>query len=686
METRQQKKTSAEAGTDPPPEGELDTIPEEELETIPEEELEVDGGERKSTDMEQLTDLLHRHMRDQETRWRRMEEDLSHLHQEVQQSRKQPMEVPSEWRKTQDVQDDQIYSRHSSTMQNINWKGPKMQPYTDGEDIEHYLCIFERIAHACQWPCDEWALCLAPLLTGKARSAYVAMDIDDTMNYYKVKRAVLQKFEISTVTYRLRFRSLERKEEETPQELQVRLKELYNKWLDPKTKTKEQIGDAIIMEQFLKVISPELRTWIKERDPKTSKEAADMAEAFLAARRPSNAPLAPKPRPPTPFGKTFGPYDSKPHQFRPSTAPHYAPRLDTRDRSTYACHLCGVTGHLKAQCPKATSSKKYLCSVSNLHGDMFEGQREELTTGVVVDDKPCIALLDSGSDRTLIRQDSLPKDVVFCGGTMDIVCIHGDKVRYPIAEVTIQLEGQSYVLSVGVLEHLPYQIVLGLDVPILPELIAKQSVETTLNSNDCLMAVTRSKSNQKDSPTAEWEELPFANDEIVTANNGKVRKSKRQKRQDKVKGTKIDEHVLNPSEPDLFSICSDVAALQKDPSLAPLFNKCVSETTKVTGCGKDVFVIKGDKLYRRSELSDQLVVPQSLRPTILHLSHSVPWSGHLGQAKTFSRMIKRFYWPQQYSDTVKYCQSCPECQLTAPNKKGDRAPLISMPIIDTPFS
>lgn len=677
--TRQNpKKTRADAGTDP-----LNDQP------------GAVGGEPEpeSTSVEQLSGLLHRLMQQQDERWNKMQEDISHLQREMQQSRAEQREDPGELRAeeppTQSSHYDQMYSRHSSTTRN-SWKGPKMQPYTDGEDIEHYLCTFERIAHACQWPCDEWALRLAPLLTGKARSAYVAMDIDDTMNYNRVKRAVLQKFEISTETYRRRFRSTELGEEESPRELQVRLKELYYKWMDPKTKTKEEIGDTIVLEQFLRILSPELHTWIKERDPKTSKEAADMAEAFLAARRPSKTLLAPKPHPPIPLGKTFVP-EPRPSYFRPSGAFQHAPRSDG-DRSNYACHLCGQIGHLKAQCPKANSrsSKNYMCSVTNLPDkvDQSEAHQEDLTMGVVIDDKPCIALLDSGSDRTLVRQDSLPKDVIFCGGTVDIVCIHGDRVRYPIAEVTVQVEGQSFALLVGVLEQLPYQIVLGLDLPILSELIAKQSTEAKSDFNDCLMAVTRSHSQHKaTSQRTGWEELPFANADMLNANNGKVKKSKRQKRQEKVKGTRLKEKILQPIESELFPIGSDVAKLQKqDSTLANLYSKCVPETTTVTSRGKEVFVIKEGKLYRRSEIGDQLVVPQTLRSTILNLSHSIPWAGHLGQAKTFSRMVPRFYWPQQYSDTVKYCQSCPECQLTAPNKKGDRAPLISMPIIDTPFA
>ncbi|KAL2080771.1 hypothetical protein ACEWY4_024564 [Coilia grayii] len=88
------------------------------------------------------------------------------------------------------------------------WSPPKMTPYSDDEDIEHYLTTFERLALANQWPRGSWAVYLVPLLTGKARAAYVARDIHDTMDYAKVKDAILNKFEIDHDTYRHRFRSM----------------------------------------------------------------------------------------------------------------------------------------------------------------------------------------------------------------------------------------------------------------------------------------------------------------------------------------------------------------------------------------------------------------------------------------------------------------------------------------------
>lgn len=105
-----------------------------------------------------------------------------------------------------DPQEPSVAAQSSSMARFPGWKGPQMQSYHKDEDIEHYLTTFERIARACQWPQEEWALHLATLLNDKARAAYVAMDMDETMDYAKVKIAVLEKFEINAETYRMRFR------------------------------------------------------------------------------------------------------------------------------------------------------------------------------------------------------------------------------------------------------------------------------------------------------------------------------------------------------------------------------------------------------------------------------------------------------------------------------------------------
>ncbi|XP_028437739.1 uncharacterized protein LOC114558153 [Perca flavescens] len=96
----------------------------------------------------------------------------------------------------------------------------------------------------------------------------------------EVKSAVFAKYDINPETYRQRFRSLEVNPDESPKELYARLKELYAKWIQPKGKTIQEIGEIIIFEQYLRMVSPELQVWIREHDTDSAMEAARLADVF----------------------------------------------------------------------------------------------------------------------------------------------------------------------------------------------------------------------------------------------------------------------------------------------------------------------------------------------------------------------------------------------------------------------
>jgi len=162
---------------------------------------------------------------------------------------------------------------------------PKLQ---DSDDVEHFLTTFERLAEVYRWPREDWAIHLIPLLTGKARSAFVAMAPAFTSDYDKVKEVILKKYEINPETYRLRFRSLSTDTEESPTELYIRLKDLFSKWVQLDVSSKTEIMETLVLEQYMRVLYPEVRIWVKERNPSTAGEAADLVESYIAARKGSS--------------------------------------------------------------------------------------------------------------------------------------------------------------------------------------------------------------------------------------------------------------------------------------------------------------------------------------------------------------------------------------------------------------
>lgn len=47
---------------------------------------------------------------------------------------------------------------------------------------------------------------------------------------------------------------------------------------------------------------------------------------------------------------------------------------------------------------------------------------------------------------------------------------------------------------------------------------------------------------------------------------------------------------------------------------------------------------------------DQIVLPQSCRPSVLHVAQTIPLAGHLGRNKTMWRIMNRCYWSTLFRD------------------------------------
>ncbi|KAK7926273.1 hypothetical protein WMY93_008583 [Mugilogobius chulae] len=134
---------------------------------------------------------------------------------------------------------------------------------------------------------------------------------------------------------------------------------------------------------------------------------------------------------------------------------------------------------------------------------------------------------------------------------------------------------------------------------------------------------------------------------------------------------------------------------KSDPSLAPLVACAVQESELL-----DVpvgFYFKNDVLLRKwtppyaSDKDDwsvvtQVVVPAKFRPEVLNLAHDNPLAGHLGIRKTYSRILRQFFWPGLKSDVKLHCKTCHICQVAGKsNPPIPPYPLHPIPAVDTPF-
>ncbi|XP_036599095.1 tigger transposable element-derived protein 1-like [Trichosurus vulpecula] len=77
---------------------------------------------------------------------------------------------------------------------------------------------------------------------------------------------------------RRRFRAFRYQEAAAPREALSRLRELCHQWLRPEIRTKEQIVELLILEQFLSMLPPDTRPWVEAQGPESTEEAVALVE------------------------------------------------------------------------------------------------------------------------------------------------------------------------------------------------------------------------------------------------------------------------------------------------------------------------------------------------------------------------------------------------------------------------
>jgi len=148
--------------------------------------------------------------------------------------------------------------------------------------------------------------------------------------------------------------------------------------------------------------------------------------------------------------------------------------------------------------------------------------------------------------------------------------------------------------------------------------------------------------------------------------------------------------IQAPEKYDDLEIVWDASTILKaqllDPYIKKLKQQLVDEGSKLV---PSYFTDSRGILFKArqgEERHSKFVAPASMVHTILNRAHCSVFGGHRSGLVTHKMVSRQFYWPNQYTDTMKFCRSCEVCNKFKINKQDKLVPLGKFDREQLPFS
>ncbi|KAJ8025597.1 hypothetical protein HOLleu_33193 [Holothuria leucospilota] len=584
-------------------------------------------------------------------------------------------------------------------------KHVKFVPKFQEDNVEKFFNHFEKLGEQLKWPRDKWSILIQSNFTGKAQKVYSTLSIEDSMDYDKVKKAILQAYELVPEAYRQKFRKYRKADTQTYVEFAYQKERHFDRWCaSKKVSTFDTLRQLMLVEEFKRCVNDDIKTHLEENKADNLKEVANLADQYALTHK---------------FGKV-GQTQNKGQFSRPNK------KYGNSSGTTGATQSLLLDGVLPLSDSTSTGANVLIQGVEcgfisvplhkiNLKSDLVSGSvivgvrptlpvkgislllGNDLAGGKVVanailTDKPCeynnteqvekefpnlfpACAVTRAMSQKLAMDDNLKhppsksEDTVPKSGTSRESC-KDDNLKHPLSKN----EGMISENKDDKLNHPPSKY---------EELVPKNG--TTLPKEESESEKDSSKNVHESEDS--WYDL--SQSFMTNLNDSQDCESPGPTHSEGVKQEKSK--MSDTLQRDQLSVQQ-----QHDEELQPLIAGALTEDES-----KDVpvcFYVKNNILMRKWRPPDapldeewriyhQIVVPRTYRREILSIAHEMPFAGHLGVNKTYHRILNHFYWPKLKSDVAKFCKTCHSCQMVGkPNQNIPAAPLKPIPAFEEPFS
>ena len=336
------------------------------------------------------------------------------------------------------------------------------------DDIVCYLSTFERLALAAGKPKGEWPRLLEPYLTGRAQQAFHALSAQEQDDYDSVVQAIRRRYHLTPEAYRIKFKSENKRANETFEEFANKLQDYFLKWIEIPQKMVE-IPDVckglnlVMIDQFLERVSDEvLRLKLREFQATSLIALARKADELVIQRGANTCMYSP------------------PSGGDPPTRRRAGASSASTGRKSYngACFHCGQLGHRIANCPVLPGLSPQPVASPGVSQEQspkcnfIADTKGSVTTADVViqglEDRVVRtrALLDSGSEVSLVTS-ALCEELgvsVTCQpkGVLGMIN-ETELVPEGLASLQVGLGGSTASVLFRVVHRLPVPVLLGVD-------------------------------------------------------------------------------------------------------------------------------------------------------------------------------------------------------------------------------
>ncbi|XP_075736237.1 uncharacterized protein LOC119161800 isoform X1 [Rhipicephalus microplus] len=537
-------------------------------------------------------------------------------------------------------------------------------------DVPLWFEEVEKLFATYQVPHESRVHLVMPALTERVCYLLRNLNPEESADYESVKAAVLTELKLSPAEYLQRFeRAVTRKEKRWAQ-FASRVKTYFSYYLQVReADTVEVMAELMVADRIKSGLSTEGLQYVRLRE----------GEGWLR---------------PTEIAKVLQTFEQAKGKGRASKQPtvEMGQKPATRvEKGALKCHLCHGSGHFAKECPKAgdkeNNPKKATKPKRKVQKVMLSHETDtEIPTGVLsakvkslkhegegTDKLQLIpvscagisadAILDTGSEITVIRESLLPQSVVEPSGTVRLVSAFGKTIEARLATLPVKLNSPREVTepqNVDLLCALTDELIEGTDC-----LLTKDNWKLLLKASSPLAPCRAPAEPAHEAEQAVEKQKVVACNLTLEEKDDSGEEAQTDEEREASLGQRVEFRNVQLGDTTL--------------------KKCWEDARS----GKSGMFISDGLLYHCDSIAgtqvSQLVVAKDKCTEVMHLAHESLCGGHLGSKKTRARIRYNFFWPGMAKEILEHCRSCHECQIRSDKRRTDKVPITPLTRPKHPF-